>query len=144
MWSWTDSVCIHTYSSINVLLGYAVYLFLFHFHNFCDTYILASIWCNCMKFNIEDIYQGLNFRVGWWDLNPKFKNPIKKNHKGGTLPPWKIPSFLGNFCFYKTKLFFSEKFADFRVLLNNFLSVCDNSLLLIRGIVFRFYQELNV
>ena len=36
--------------------------------------------------------QGLNFSARWWDLHPKFKNPIEKNREGGILSPsvfWK-------------------------------------------------------
>ena len=61
---------------------------------------------------------------------------IKKESQGQENSALKNSWFSGNFCFYETKLPISKKFADFHVMLNNFL-------VSMAIIVFQFYQELN-
>ena len=38
-------------------------------------------------FTLCNVCQGLNFRAGWRDSRPKFRNPVEKNREDGRLPP---------------------------------------------------------
>ena len=91
--------------------------------------------------------QGLNFRAGWWDSHPNFRNPIEKNHEGGRLPPGKILSFPEIFVFMKQNSLFLKKIVDFCITLDNFLvsvviSYCRSDGVECGVIFFRFYVEL--
>ena len=74
---------------------------------------------------------------------PKIYKSRRKESRRRESPGQKISWFLGNFCFYETKLPFSEKLADFRVTLNNFFVSMLISWYWSEVIVFRFYQEMN-
>ena len=104
-------------------------------------HILLSIH-NLKKDATGSNSQGLNFRAGWRDLRPNFRNPVEKNREDGRLPPWKILCFL-EICFYETKLLVSEKFTDFIKKLDNFLMSEVISYCRSKAIVFRFYEELK-
>ena len=54
-----------------------------------------------ISFERDIILQGLNFRAGWWESRPKFRNPVENNHEGGRLRPRNIFGFLEIFAFIK-------------------------------------------
>ena len=70
--------------------------------------------------------QRLNFRMGWRET-----------------PALKKSCFSGIFGLYETELPVFEKFADFPVMLENFLVSVAVSYSRSKALVFRFYQELN-
>ena len=75
-----------------------------------------------------------SFRSVWQDLHPKFWNHFEKNHEGGTLPPWKDLCFPEILLFMKQNSCF-QKVHWFLCNARQFLSVCDNFLVLVKDIV---------
>ena len=90
-------------------------------------------------FIFKTLWQGLNFR---WDLL-KFKISVEKNHKSGSLLPWKIFGFPEFFAFMKRNSLFAKKFTNFRVTLASFVVSVVISYCQSKVIVYQFYQEWN-
>ena len=78
---------------------------------------------------------GLNFRTGWRDSSPKFRNPVGKNHEDRRLPPWKILVFrIFLHLWIETPRF--RKIHQFSCNAGQFLNVRGNFLLSIGGASF--------
>ena len=84
----------------------------------------------------------MNFRAGWWDSHPKFRNPAKRITRTGDFRHEKLSVFRKILLLWN-KIPVSEKITDFRVQLDNFLVSVVMSYCRSEVIIFWFYQEWN-